>query len=290
MKRMKKLNFIPIVLSGMFVLSCNSISIEDETYEERPHFKIETKAATYFFDKAGGGLSRVIDSDGNDWINYNGDPHAVVPSGASGGYRGIPNMVYRYEDGGAGHPGFDQCISEKVDETTIRTQSKSGKWQWAWTFFDDHASLTIEKVDTDRTFWFLYEGPVAGNFNPASKYWGTDLGGPRSETPSLNHGENIVGNWQWVYFGDKKADRIFYVMQTPKDNLNDFFAYMGDTKEGNSSPDGMVVFGFSRDRGTKALENKTGVSYTIGFLERKVISSEDHEWVSEQIGEILNKE
>ena len=58
---MKKLTFILIVVPGMFVLSCNNISIEDERYEERPHFKIETKTATYFFDEAGGGLSRVID-------------------------------------------------------------------------------------------------------------------------------------------------------------------------------------------------------------------------------------
>ncbi len=284
---MKKLTFILIVVSGMFMLSCNNISIEDESYEDRSHFKIETKTATYFFDKAGGGLSRVIDSDGVDWINYNGDPHAVVPSGASGGYRGIPNMVYRYEDGGAGHPGFDQCISEKIDKNTIRTQSKSGKWQWAWTFFDDHASLTIEKADPDRTFWFLYEGPVAGSFNPDRKYWGTDLGGPRTETPSLNRGENIVGNWQWVYFGDNETNRVFYVAQHPKDTLNDFFAYMGDTKEGNSSADGMLVFGFSRDNGTKALETKKGVTYTIGFLERKITSAEDHTWANKQISDNL---
>ena len=287
---MRKLILIIIVFPGMLMFSCNNISIEDESYENRPHFKIETRTATYFFDKAGGGLSRVMDTDGIDWINYNGDPHAVVPSGASGGYRGIPNMVYRYEDGGAGHPGFDQCISEKADENTIRTQSKSEKWQWAWTFFDDHASLTIEKADTDRTYWFLYEGAIAGSFYPSRKYWGTDLGGPRNETPSLNHGENIVGNWQWVYFGDNETDRIFYVAQQPKDTLNDFFAYMGDTKEGNGSPDGMIVFGFSRDKGTKALETKTGVTYVIGFLERKVTSAEDHEWVSKKINDILIEE
>ena len=286
---MKKLTFVLIVVAGMFMLSCNNISIDNETYEDRSHFKIETKTATYFFDKAGGGLSRVIDSDGIDWVNYNGDPHAVVPSGASGGYRGIPNMVYRLEDGGAGHPGFDQCISEKADKKTIRTQSKSEKWQWTWTFFDDHARLTIEKTDPDRTYWFLYEGTVAGSFDPARKYWGTDLGGPRYETPSLNRGENIVGNWNWVYFGDKETDRIFYVAQHPKDTLNDFFAYMGDTKEGNSSPDGMIVFGFSRDKGAVALETKTGITYLIGFLERKVTSTEDHEWVSKKINEIINK-
>jgi hypothetical protein len=147
----------------------------------------------------------------------------------------------------------------------------------------------MEKVDPDRTYWFLYEGAVAGSWNPDNKYWGTDLRGPRFETPSLNHGENIVGKWQWVYFGDKATDRIFYVAQNPKDTLNDFISYMGDTRDGNTSPDGMIVFGFSRDKGTVALETKTGITYTIGFLDRKITSANDHEWVSDKINKIADK-
>lgn len=281
--QMKRLVLLLMMVSQILLVGCNNASIVENTYENRPHFKIQTPSATYFYDKAGGGLSRVIDKDGTDWVHYNGDPKAAGAAGAAGGFRGIPNMVYRFEDGGAGHPGFDQCVSEKIDDQTIRTRSKSGKWEWTWRFFNDHAQLTVDKADPDRTYWFLYEGPVAGSFNPAQKYWGTDLGGPTVETPSLNKGENIVGKWQWVYFGDKETDRVFYVAQHPKDTLNDFFAYMGNTKEGNSSPDGMVVFGFSRDAGTKALETKTGVRYTIGFLDRKITSDEDHDWVGEKI-------
>jgi hypothetical protein len=148
--------------------------------------------------------------------------------------------------------------------------------------------MTVNKADPDRTYWFLYEGPVAGSFAPEQKYWGTDLGGPRYETPSLNKGENVVGQWQWLYFGDKNTDRIFWVLQHPKDTLNDYFAYMGNTKEGNSSPDGMVVFGFGRDVGAKSLETKTGVTYKIGFLDRKVISPDDHSWVSGEVGKHLD--
>ena len=280
---MKKVFLLLVAVANVLLMACSSVSIDDDMYENRPHFKIKTRNATYFYDKAGGGLSRVIDSDGVDWVNYNGDPKAVAPSGASGGFRGIPNMVFRFEDGGAGHPGFDQCISERLDDETIRTRSKSGKWEWTWKFFDDHAKLTVDKVDASRTYWFLYEGPVAGSFSPEQKYWGTDLGGPRYETPSLNKGENIVGKWQRVYFGDKTTDRIFFVAQHPADTLNDFFAYMGNTSEGNSSPDGMVVFGFSRDAGTKALETKSGVTYKIGFLEGKVISPKDHEQAMKEI-------
>lgn len=278
--------FFLMSVSSIVLASCGAVVIMDDTYENRPHFRIETKSATYYYDKSGGGMSRVIDRDGVDWVHYNGDPHAVGAAGASGGYRGIPNMVYRFEDGGAGHPGFDQCVSEVVGKQTIRTRSKSGKWAWVWHFFDDRAQLTIERVDSTRTYWFLYEGPVAGSFDPGQKYWGTDLGGPRFETPSLNKGEHIVGKWQWAYFGDQHTDRIFYVVQHQRDTLNDFFSYMGNTREGNNASDGMVVFGFGRDAGTKALETKKGNIYTVGFFEGKVATPEDHDRVAAQIRKV----
>ncbi|MFC4873222.1 hypothetical protein [Negadavirga shengliensis] len=279
------LAFIPIIFS----LACNGPSIEETEYEGRPHFKINTSTATYYYDKAGGGLSRVMDADGVDWVHYNGDPQASAPSGASGGFRGIPNMVYRSDDGGAGHPGFDQCTSELIDKKTIRSQSKSGNWQWTWVFFDDYAQLTVEKADPDHPYWFLYEGPVAGSFDPSRKYWGTDLGGPRYEVPSLNKGESILDHWQWAYFGDVDTHRIFFVLQQEKDQLIDHFAYMGDTKEGNEAEDGMVVFGFGRDKGAKALMTETGNVFKIGFLEKGVMSKEDHQWVSLQIERIITR-
>jgi hypothetical protein len=286
---MKKFIFKMAIVPVILQYSCNNVAIEDAQYEERPHFKIETKTATYFFDKAGGGFSRLIDPDGIDWVQYNGDPQAKAPSGASGGFRGIPNMVFRSDDGGAGHPGFDQCISEKIDERTIRSTSKSGKWQWSWVFHSDHARLTVEKTDPDHPYWFLYEGPVAGSFNPIQKYWGTDLGGPRYEMPSLNHGERILDNWQWAYFGDNEIDRIFFVAQQQEDTLKDHFSYMGDTREGNDSPDGMVVFGFGRDTGAKPLMTDTGITFIIGFLERKITSEENHERAGMRINEILDR-
>jgi len=287
---MTKLILIIIGFLGLFTLSCNRISIVNDTYENRPHYKIETQTATYYYDKAGGGFSRVIDSDGVDWVQYNGDPHAQAPSGASGGFRGIPNLVFRSEDAGAGHPGFDQCNSEKINERSIRTQTKSGKWQWCWKFYDDHARVTIEKIDSNQAYWFLYEGTVAGKFEPKQQYWGTDLGGPRYDKPSLNHGERILGKWQWAYFGDKGINRIFFVAQEQKDKLTDHFAYMGDTEEGTDASNGMVVFGFGREEGAKPLMTKTDDTFMIGFLNRRITSEEDHEWVNKELNEIINKQ
>ena len=277
------------ILTCPFMLSCNKIIMEDTAYEGRPHFKISTKSATYFFDVAGGGLSRMIDKDGVDWIHYNGDPHANVPFGASGGYRGIPNSVYKSEDGGASHPGFDKCVSKIISENSIKSWSLSGKWEWLWEFFNDYARLTVLKADPDHPYWFLYEGVVGGTFHPYQKYWGTDLGGPRYEVPSLNHRESIIEQWQWTYFGDKEMDRIFYVAQYPKDTLNDHFSYMGNTREGKDAPDGMIVFGFGRDKGPKALMKDTGITFFMGFLEKKISSEIDHIWAGKQIEKNLKK-
>src|SRR5690606_41005486 len=96
------------------LLSGNPLTIEEEIYNDRSHFVVSTESAIYYLDKAGGGLSSIIDCDGIDWVHYNGSPHARVPDGASGGFRGLPNFVFRSDDGGAGHPGFDQCISEQM--------------------------------------------------------------------------------------------------------------------------------------------------------------------------------
>lgn len=102
---------LSIVLLMVFLQSCKGLHIKETIYQSRPHFIIKTKKATYYLDKAAGALSSLKDRDGTDWVQYNGDPGAAAPAGASGGFRGIPNLVYRSEDGGAGHPGFDKCTS-----------------------------------------------------------------------------------------------------------------------------------------------------------------------------------
>ena len=152
---MRKLTYLLFSFPCFYLLSCNTIKIDDDIYEDREHFRIETRTATYLFDKAGGGLARVFDNDGIDWVHYNGDPYAVFPSGASGGFRGIPNSVFRSDDGGASHPGFDQCISEIEGDNKIRTRSKSGKWEWLWEFFNDHARVSVLSVDPNPPYWFL---------------------------------------------------------------------------------------------------------------------------------------
>ena len=158
-----------------------AVEISEDIYAGTDHFVIKTKKVTYYLDKEGGGLSRMIDKQGNDWISFKKDPWNNYPESAASSYRGLPNLVFRSEDSGAGHPGHKKCYSFVVDKNTILTISKSGKWQWRWKFFKNYATITMEKVDHDHKYWFLYEGPIAGEFKPEFQYWGTNLGGPRRE-------------------------------------------------------------------------------------------------------------
>ncbi|MEO0334631.1 MAG: hypothetical protein AAF223_23655, partial [Bacteroidota bacterium] len=105
---MSKLFFlVSLAISLSIILgSCSPIQIDETIYEDRPHFVVQTASATYWYDQAGGGLSRLIDPEGNDWIAFKKDPLSEYPASAAAGFRGLPNFVFQSDDGGAGHPGF----------------------------------------------------------------------------------------------------------------------------------------------------------------------------------------
>lgn len=270
-----------------FTLPAFGIDISEDTYAGAPHFIIKTKKATYYLDKEGGGLSRMIDLYGNDWINYKRDPWDSYPESAASSFRGIPNLVYKSDDGGAGHPGYKKCYSFIVDENTILTISKSGKWQWRWKFYEQYASITMEKVDHEHKYWFLYEGPIAGEFKPEFQFWGTNLGGPRREINDFHKGDKIFANWHWVYFGDDRVKQVMFIAMERPDRQIDLLGFLGNSDRGVESEDGAVVFGFGRQ--SEALPQMTNPNHTfyIGFLKRKVKNASGHESVAKDIADIL---
>ncbi len=251
------------------------VTISEGIYEDSPHFIIETPFMTCFYDKAGGGLSRLLDRAGRDWIGFNRTPWDQYPASAASSYRGIPNLVFRSDDSGAGHPGHDQCKSVLVSDNTILTTSLSEKWQWKWTFFDDHAMVELLKIDPGHPYWFLYEGIPGGIFEPSKQYIGNDHKGPYRDEWDYIKGEILYDTLQWIYFGHDEFPRVLYLLQMEKDMLTDTFSYMGNTRQGINSPDGMVVFGFGRKANAQPLINKLH-TFIIGFVEQKVTSPDDH--------------
>jgi hypothetical protein len=264
-----------LAVSSVFFAPLSAVEITEGTFEDRPQFIIKTESATWFYDRAGGGFSRLIDRDGRDWIAFSKTPLNSFPASAAAGYRGLPNAVFVGPDKGAGHPGFDQCASERAGARQIRTRSHSGKWQWTWSFAGTTATFHMEQADPEHAWWFLYEGPVAGRFMPREQYWGTNAGGPHRDVPGPR--DQRFGRWQWAYFGDISVPRIFFAAQHEPDEFEDTFWYLGSSEGGSATaPDGMVVFGFGRGPGTRPLFRGAGQRFTVGLLEFGVASGDDH--------------
>lgn len=252
---------ISMILSGT---SLYGQEISEFNYLGRPHFRIETFTSTYFYDRSGGGFSSIRDGEGLEWIGFK-PGNGVVPESAAADFRGIPNLVFRGEDNGSGHPGFENCISELVASDRIRTVSKSGLWEWQWTFTDQGALLEVIRTDTTRNYWFLYEGTPGGTYQPDLQFWGNSQDGHRNDAPPIGSDQCGTGAWQWAYFGHQDVKRCFYVAHLTPDQLTDNFSYMGSSAEGISSPDGMVVFGFGRDGSTPLMKGSN--KFFIGFMD-----------------------
>lgn len=263
-----------------------AVAIDAVDLEGRSNFRVVTAGATWFYDRAGGGFSRIVDRDGRDWIAFARTPTGG-PAAAAGPYRGMPNALLGRDnpDAGAGHPGKDKCTSTLAGPDLIRTVSKSGAWAWTWRFTATQAIFTMEKADAEHGWCFQYEGPINGRYAPREQYWGTDLGGPRAETPSNNAKEQLTGKWRWAYLGDREAPRVLVVARTAGDSTGDSFAYMGNTAAGPEAPDGMAILAFGR--GSRPTLKGAGMEFRVGFIEEPVTDPEAHARVSAKIETML---
>ncbi|MEL6924497.1 MAG: hypothetical protein AAFO94_10660 [Bacteroidota bacterium] len=260
-----------------------AVQISDDVVDEgQAAFKITTPHGTYFYQKAAGGFSSMLDRTGRDWIGFRQTDQASYPASAASDYRGLPNSVFAGHDDGAGHPGFDRCVSVQVAPNKIRTFSKSGKWQWSWTFQEAYAELEIERVDSSRAYWLLYEGMPGGVYEPDQSFWATDVLGFRTDTPDYYKSGTLKGKWQWAYFGHQKNVQVLFVQQLVPDELEDLFGYLGNTEAGVESPDGMVVFGLGRTDGAKPLFRKP-LRFRVGFLDMPERNEVGHRSVAEQL-------
>lgn len=76
--------------------------------------------------------------------------------------------------------------------------------------------------------------------------------------------------------------------QEEKDDLVDYFDYMGDDGElANASDDGMVVFGFGRDMGAKPLMTESGNVFYFGFFPEKIEDGITHQRIAQHIKSIV---
>lgn len=228
----------------------NELSIRETPYQDRPQWVVTTPAATYWVDQRSGGLSRLVDPAGKDWIAFQTQPWGDYPAAAASGFRGMPNAVFGGNDGGFGHPGWDVAQTRPVtsgrDSIELQSVSDSGDWKLAWRFTRDHADLVITPPSDQVKYWFLYEGPIAGRWQPDRQFIGTDRFSDSDQIYDYYSGDRRNDLWQWAYLGDRDRDHALVLIHQTADDQADTFSQLGNTENGIASPDGMAVFGFGR--------------------------------------------
>jgi hypothetical protein len=271
-----------LFLLPLLALACTQkLSMEEASYEGRPHLLVKTSTLDYYYDVRGGGFSRILDNQGNDWVGFNMEPWGQYPASAASSFRGLPNLVFQGEDDGAGHPGHERCSSYK-EGNRIYTESNSGKWKWCWEFHADHAVLEILRTDPDRSYWFLYEGTPGGSYQPGKSYFGSDQGGPFPGGYDYFRGDIGWGHYRWMYAGQEGAGGTFYMLQETADERMDMISFLGNSETGLDSPDGMTVFGFGREEGaTPLLKGKQ--RFIIGLYPENIEDPEGHQKLSKYL-------
>ncbi|MEM6688644.1 MAG: hypothetical protein AAF664_04400 [Planctomycetota bacterium] len=224
--------------------SAGDVEIKTTQYEGRPHYRVATPAATYFVDANSGGLSRMIDSEGRDWIGFKREPWDQYPSSAASAFRGMPNLLFGDKESGFGHPGFDRGMTALTGSVQLTAVSESGNWKIVYDF--DAAGVMINiKTKVDQPYWFLYEGPPAGRFAPERQGFVSDQGVSERAYDYVK-GDRKGGRWSFVEVVDRDANRKLRIEHVTADQADDQYSHLGNARSGNESPDGMVVVGFGR--------------------------------------------
>jgi putative heme-binding domain-containing protein len=238
-----------------------------------PAYRIETPAAVWYLEKTGGGLSSLIDADGNDWLGF----HPRPGSRAGGEFRGFPNAVHQ-EDGSYFHPrnaATDPAVTriERVEphHVAIAVESDRGHWACRYDFYPDRCDFTMTRAPEGRKFWVLYEGTPGGRFD-ATDWWMTSA--IKERRPMEERHEGDIPGPEWIAFGDAQLERALVLIHHSDDEFPDTFYAMDGQ---------MTVFGFGRRGLTKYLE-RIPTRVTIALLE-----TTDHGEISRRVASILRE-
>lgn len=242
-----------------------AVTLTNATDEGFAAFKIATPRAIYYYHKAGGGFSSLVDEAGIDWINWNASP------GNAGDFRGIPNMVHP-NDGGFFHPGrttsTSRVISKGTLKVTFESTSNDGLWKTRWEIFSDFARMTVLKAA--GKYWFLYEGTPGGVLD------GKDfvMRSNRKQTGAFVSWRGDLQGEEWAYVADSTANRSIFLLHHTQDNIIDSYKPSADRK--------MTIFGFGRD-GNRRYQTAVPDQFSFGL-----VNSTAYDTVAQAVQEALN--
>lgn len=234
-------------------------------------FRIQTPTATYFLEKKGGGLSSLVDRDGNDWLGF----HPKKGSGSEGEYRGFPNAVYK--QGISCFHAFNVHVdavntrveNEKEGYVSILATSEDDFWQGRYEFFATHCTFTITKMPAGKNYWILYEGTPGGQFN-MDDWWMTSAV-KSHQLVSTPHDGDIPAP-EWIAFGDSGGKRSIVLLNHDDDSHPDSFYQMNRQ---------MTVFGFGRKR-LDSFHAKADKRFSIGLVDES-----SHEGIARFVHSII---
>jgi hypothetical protein len=266
--------FIVYFVFLLFLTSCQKEKVNlthgtDDSAGGGPAYIITTPVATYYLEKEGGGLSILLDKDGNDWLGFHNRPG----SAHKGEYRGFPNAIHK-QDGSYFHamnaktdPSSSTISIETKNHIQIIVTSDNKKWQGQYDFYADRCDFTMIKISEGYKFWVQYEGVPGGEMD-STDFW---MSSADDKIHLIN--EPQVGDLpapEWMAFGDEKETRILYLLHHEDDDYPDYYV---------SRPD-MTVLGFGRENKDKFLT--TVDRFSIGFIESK-----DYLAIAKKIKELL---
>jgi hypothetical protein len=221
-----------------------------------PMYRIETPNATYYLDRSGAGLASMLDRDGNDWISFRSE----AGSHANGEFRGFPNAVHQ-SAGNYFHPTNKntESATTKVEyaarnRITISAVSANGRWAGRYDFYATHCTFTMTQMSSEHKYWVLYEGTPGGSYDETDWWMTSAVRVPQPMT--ITHEGDIPGP-EWIVFGDRKLNRVIFLLHHEDDEFPDKFYQMNRQ---------MTVFGFGR-MGIEKYLASVPQRFSIGFLE-----------------------
>ncbi|MBD3392636.1 MAG: T9SS type A sorting domain-containing protein [Chitinivibrionales bacterium] len=251
-----------LCVAGVVCGAFGGVTLTDnETYAGTGgHYKVVTDVATYYYHKAGGTFTGLVDNDDSDWISWS------TAGGASGQWRGMPkpyNWGWNAEDaGGSGvETGEPQDVTAEYAKIT---SSKGGTADIE--FFPTHVTFTI--TSNPGNFYFTYEGTPNGECNESETY--TVKG---NETTQNSIGSDWTGDigeaddedYEWLYIGHNSGSNVLFITHSTSDNSAD------NTSDLTHKMCPMWVFGFGRGWPTTGHISGND-SFTFGIVE-----STDHD-------------
>ncbi len=273
-----------VVLAVLAPLGAITVT-DNHNYEGRSCFRIVTTSATYVYDKRGGGLARIIDNQGNDWIGFHND----ASTDQAGEYRGIPNL------GDCCHPGYPEIASGKAtmvstvsansgSHIVLTSTSTNNSWKVVWDFYETYVTLTVEKIAAGKEYYVLYEGTPGGQDGLSrDDFYVTSDGRRRGITTCFNNNCSTpterLSALDWIFFSGKRLKRSLLLIQHTHDNILDCYWPMN-----NPAPGNMTVFGFGRD----AKGDARALTTTPNMFHFALIEDTTHAFAATMAQQILN--